>query len=116
MFKRVNGKLMFTTTKAEEVRPTVMKVDGSIMAVLRPTTPEAAEQAVAKALSAEDEAAFQDIIVAQEKMLFVGLASADGRVLDPQTLEVVGTLQPGDSFVSYEHIRALPPEAVEASS
>ena len=120
MFKRVNGKLVAAPAPKED-RPKVLIVDGSIMAILRPMTQEAADQAIAKALElarleSVDEPAFRDIIVGQEQMIFMGLASTDGRLLDPRTLEVVGPMIPGDSFVAYDQLQALPPEAVEQPS
>lgn len=103
-FRRVNGKLVKEAAR-------VLVKDGRQMAVLRPVTPEAAQRALdeAKQMVAEksdDQERFNAILSKQDRMIFMGLASTKGRVLDPKTLEDIGPMEPGDSFIAADDLGA----------
>lgn len=106
MYKRINGKLV-------KVGRLVIK-DGHHLAVLRPLTEAAAAEAIAKARAladskSTDAEAFNAILSDQEHMTFVGLLGENGRVLDPETLEVIEKVKPGDSFIKKEDLAAYTP-------
>lgn len=101
MYKRINGKLV-------KVGQLVVK-DGHHLAVLRPLTEEAAAEAIAKACAladsgSDDTAAFNAILSDQERMIFVGLLGESGRILDPETQEIIEKVRPGDSFIKSEDL------------
>lgn len=100
-FKRVNGRLV------EALQPVTK--DGHRLAVLRPLTPEAAAEAVAKARAladsgSNDEDAFAKIVSDQEQMMFVGLLGPNATVLDPSSHEQIDSCRPGDSFIRAEDL------------
>lgn len=103
MFRRVNGKLVKTRSKAE-----ILVKNGRQMAVLRPLTPEAAKAALDEALAMvgkpNNQEAFNEIVSKQDQMIFAGLASTKARLLDPQTLEDIGPILPGDSFIAVDDL------------
>jgi hypothetical protein len=109
MFKRVNGKLV----KVEKA-PKVLVKDGRQMAVLRPISPEAAKLALDKAKQmvtekSDDQERFNAILSEQGTMIFAGFASTKGRLLDPKTLEDIGPIEPGDSFVAVDDLHNFKP-------
>lgn len=119
VFKRVNGKLV----NEKKLGQVVMR-EGHRMAVTRPVSKEAAETAVVKAealVAAEfsDQESFNRIWYEQvtgDGVLFMGLLGHGGRILDPRTLEDIGEIQRGDSFVSFEDLQKLSLDAAEQPS
>lgn len=98
----------------------VVKREGHTMAVIRPSDPERAIRRAheiknmpvftPEQLAAQD-AAFQGMLGEQEYQ-FVGVQGFDPKnptaspLLDPDTMEIIGEGQTGDSLISYEAIKA----------
>ena len=85
-----------------------MRRDGRVMAVIRPSDPK---RAIAAAFQCTSQADMNNILKDPEQIYtFAGIASKHTEeLLDPTTGDVVGKLEPGDSFVPWEQIKALFP-------
>lgn len=121
MFRRIKGKLVETAAKKLADSPKVLVKDGYQLAILRPTSTASAQQSITEAegmLGTSDDGRFNQILQDRlsEGMVFVGLLSTNGRALDPQTLADLGPVKPGDSFVRYGDLLALPEEAIQRPS
>jgi len=84
----------------------LLKRDGDVLAVLRPSDPQRALEKARLAKTQED--MDKVLLDPTQTYTFVGLASLDAKILDPATGENLGDLRPGDSFVPFEHVKALP--------
>lgn len=91
-----------------------MRKDGVVLCVIRPEDPAKAIARAKGIVERQDRGLITPEQAAQEfsHMLFEqtyayqGIAGVDGKTLyDDKLAEPCGTIQPGDSFVSYEQVR-----------
>lgn len=80
----------------------VLVKDGRQIAILRPKNARAAIKAAEKAKTKDELYA----VMTNQEHSFVGLAGDNGELLDPTTLRVIGRIQPGDSLVGWESLKA----------
>lgn len=89
---------------ADSKRLSLVERDGEPLAVIRPEDPKKALKLARKAGKSKDPNAF-DRVLTQQSYTFMGLLRKDQKIVDPVTLEVLGELKPGDSFVRHSDLQ-----------
>ena len=89
--------------------------DGDVMAILRPDDPVKALALVdeikraesAGEITSEDARERFDGVITTQPYVFAGLPTVKGDLVHPETGEKIGRVQAGDSFLSFDDVKAI---------